>query len=378
MLNEQNLRPNFLKKSLLRFKFVALSTLLSLFLSEFGRAAATDSLKYVNATNFELIGKGFTDSQNLYGRLPSYLKERTRPPVWALSKNCSGLAIRFRTNSTLIAAKWELTGDVVMNHFAPSGIKGLDLYCLKNGKWQFVNSARPAGEITTAVIIDHMVGNEMEYMLYLPLYDGLTNLEIGVKSTAEIGAPMIDSPRKEKPVVFYGTSITQGGCASRAGMSYPNQLSRMLDRQIINLGFSGNGQLDLEIAEFMADIDASCFVMDCLPNVTTAQMKEKYVRFLEIIRKKRADVPILLVESILFPHMYFDQTVYSLLNEKNATLQQIYAGQKMKHDKNIYYLKSDQLIGNDSEGTVDGVHLTDLGFLRMSQSLYPAIRKLIK
>ena len=378
MLNEQNLRSNFLKKLLLRCKFVALSTLLSLFLPEFGRAAAADSLKYVNATNFELIGKGFTDPQNLYGRLPSDLKERTRPPVWVLSKNCSGLAIRFRTNSTLIAARWELTGDVVMNHFAPSGIKGLDLYCLKNGKWQFVNSARPAGKITTAVIIDHMVGNEMEYMLYLPLYDGLTNLEIGVKPTAEIGAPMIDSPRKEKPVVFYGTSITQGGCASRAGMSYPNQLSRMLDRQIINLGFSGNGQLDLEVAEFMADIDASCFVMDCLPNVTTAQMKEKYVHFLEIIRKKRADVPILLVESILFPHMYFDQTVYSLLHEKNATLQQIYAGQKMKQDKNIYYLKSDQLIGTDSEGTVDGVHLTDLGFLRMSQNLYPVIRKFIK
>jgi lysophospholipase L1-like esterase len=218
----------------------------------------------------------------------------------------------------------------------------------------------------------------MEYMLYLPLYDGLEKLEIGVKPTAAIDPPMIDSPRKEKPVVFYGTSITQGGCASRAGMSYPNQLSRMLDRQIINLGFSGNGQLDLEIAEFMADIDASCFVMDCLPNVTTAQMKEKYLRFLEIIRQKKPDIPILLVESILFPHMYFDLTVYALLKEKNAALQEVYAEQKRKHDKHIYYMKSDQLIGNDSEGTVDGVHLTDLGFFRMLQNLYPVINKLIK
>ena len=361
-----------------RLKFVLLSVLFSFFLSEFGWATVSDSLKYVNATNFELIGKGFIDPQNLYGRLPAILNGKTRPPVWSLSKNCSGLAIRFRTNSPVIAAKWELTGDVVMNHFAPSGIKGLDLYCLKNGKWQFVNSARPSGKITTAIIMDHMMGNDMEYMLYLPLYDGLANLEIGIKSTAVIDHPLIDSPRKEKPVVFYGTSITQGGCASRAGMSYPNQLSRMLDRQIINLGFSGNGQLDLEIAEFMADIDASCFVMDCLPNVTTVQMKEKYARFLEIIREKRPAVPILLVETILFPHMYFDQTINSLLREKNATLQKIYAGQKKKHDQNIYYQKGDQLIGNDSEGTVDGIHLTDLGFLRMSQNLYPVIRKLIK
>lgn len=355
-----------------------LTLILFLFLTATGWSAKPDSLKYINATNFELTGKGFTDTENVYDRLPSYLNGKTRPPVWSLSKNCSGLAIRFRTNSPVIAAKWEVTGDVVMNHFAPSGIKGLDLYCLKNGKWQFVNSARPAGKTTTTVIIDHMSGNDMEYMLYLPLYDGLVNLEIGVKSTAAIGNPLVDSPRKEKPVVFYGTSITQGGCASRAGMAYPSQLSRMLNRQIINLGFSGNGQLDLEIAEAMATIDASCFVMDCLPNVTTAQMNEKYVRFLELIREKKPEVPILLVESILFPHMYFDQTVFSLLQEKNSVLHKIYTEQKKKGDRHLYYMKAGQLIGNDSEATVDGVHLTDLGFLRMAQNLYPVIRKLIK
>ena len=359
-------------------KFVLVTLLFSFILPESGFSAVSDSLKYVNAAEFQLIGKGFPDLKNAYQRLPDRLKGKTRPPVWSLSKNCSGLAIRFRTNSPVIAAKWEVTRDNTMNHFTPTGIKGLDLYCLINGKWQFVNTGRPAGKATSAVIIDHMAGNDMEYMLYLPLYDGLESLEIGVKSTASIDNPRADSPRKEKPVVFYGTSITQGGCASRAGMSYTSQLSRMLDRQVINLGFSGNGQLDLEIAEFMADIDASCFVMDCLPNVNLAQMNEKYIRFLEIIREKRPDVPILMVESILFPHMYFDQTVFSVIRDKNETLQKIYSIQKKKGDHNIYYLKADKLIGDDSEGTVDGVHLTDLGFLRMSQNLYPVIHKLIK
>jgi lysophospholipase L1-like esterase len=361
-----------------RLKLVLLPILFYIFLPEFGWATVADSLKYIKATEFELIGQGFSDTKNPFGRLPSGLNGKTRQPVWSLSKNCSGLAIRFRTNSPVIATKWEVTGDVVMNHFAPSGIKGLDLYGLKNGKWQFVNSARPAGKKTTAVIIDHMAGIDMEYLLYLPLYDGLANLEIGVQSTATIGSSEINSPQKEKPVVFYGTSITQGGCASRAGMAYPNQLSRMLDRQIVNLGFSGNGQLDLEIAEFIAGIDASCIVMDCLPNVSIVQMKEKYARFLEIIRDKKPAVPILMVETILFPHMYFDQTVYTHLREKNATLQKIFADRKKKHDRNIYYVKGDQLIGDDFEGTVDGVHLTDLGFLRMSQHLYPVIHKLIK
>jgi len=343
-----------------------------------GFAAKSDSLKYVNAAEFQIIGKGFDDTQTKYERLPARLEGKTRQPVWELSKDCSGLAIRFRTNSPVIAAKWEVTSDAVMNHFAPSGIKGLDLYCLKNGKWQFVNSARPEKKLTTAIIIDHMVGQDMEYMLYLPLYDGLVSLEIGVKSTATIGNPQVDSPRKEKPVVFYGTSITQGGCASRAGMSYSNQLSRMLDRQTINLGFSGNGQLDLEVAEAMAEIDASCFVIDCLPNVSVAQMNEKYSRFLEIIRKKKPEVPILLVETVLFPHMYFDQTVFALLHEKNATLKKIFDEQKKKGDRHIYFLKSDKLIGTDYESTVDGVHMTDLGFWRMSQNLYPVLRKLIK
>jgi hypothetical protein len=187
--------------------------LLILFLLWFyaGSASAPDSLKYVKATEFQIIGKGFTDTQNPFERLPARLEGATRTPVWNLSKNCAGLAVRFKTNSSVIAARWEVTGDVTMNHFAPSGIKGLDLYCLKNSRWQFVNTARPVKKTTTAIIIDHMDEQEMEYMLYLPLYDGLVSLEIGIKPASTITQPLIDSPRKDKPVVFYGTSITQGG-----------------------------------------------------------------------------------------------------------------------------------------------------------------------
>jgi lysophospholipase L1-like esterase len=179
-------------------------------------------------------------------------------------------------------------------------------------------------------------------------------------------------------VVFYGTSITQGGCATRAGMSYSNILTRMLDREIVNLGFSGNGQLDLEVAEAMAEIPASCFVMDCLPNVSVQQMDEKYDRFLEIIRIKHPKTPIILVENILYPHMYFDQTVFTLINKKNETLNLIFREQKKKGDKNIYLVKADNLIGNNQEATVDGVHLTDLGFSQMAENLYPVLRKRLK
>ncbi len=266
---------------------------LFLFLLSIAGPVTADSIKYVNATEFQIIGKGFTNTKNAYDRLPASLEGKTRPAVWSLSKNCSGLAVRFRTNSPVIAARWEVTSDVTMYHFAPTGIKGVDLYGLRNGEWQFISSGGPREKITTAVLVDHMDGTYREYMLYLPLYDGLEKLEIGVGEKAEIGNPLVDSPQKSKPVVFYGTSITQGGCASRTGMSYTSQLSRKLNRQVINLGFSGNGQLDLEIAEVMADIDASCFVIDCLPNSSIEQINEKYEPFLEIIRKKNPDTPIL-------------------------------------------------------------------------------------
>jgi hypothetical protein len=338
-------------------------------------SAEPDSLRYVDASAFTLIGKGFSDTETRYERLPVRLKDISRPPVWSLSKNCSGMAIRFRTDSPIIAAKWEVTRDVVMNHFTPTGIKGLDLYCLNRGKWQFVNSARPTGKSSSAVIINHMNKEVKEFMLYLPLYDGLSKLEIGIEQEASIAGPTDDSPKMGKPVVFYGTSITQGGCATRPGMSYPSILSRMLDREIINLGFSGNGRLDLEIAEVMAELDASCFVIDCLPNVTEELMKEKYVRFLEIIREKKPTTPLILVENIHYTHLDFDQEVSRLIDGKNRLLFSIWKKLKQNGDKNLFIIKADGLIGKDLEGTVDGVHLTDLGFLRMAENMYPLIKR---
>lgn len=351
---------------------------LILLLSVHVMAVSGDSLKYIAADSFPVIGKGFTDTQNRYERLPARLENVTRKPVWNLSKNCSGLAVRFRTNSSVIGAKWEVIGNVFMNHFTMTGIKGLDLYCLVNSKWQFVNSARPVGKLSSVIIIQNMPEEEKEYMLYLPLYDGISTLEIGIAPKAEIHGPEVNSPQTGKPLVFYGTSITQGGCATRAGMSYPNILSRMLNHEIVNLGFSGNGNLDLEIAEAMASIDASCFVIDCLPNVSVELMNENYVHFLEIIRKKNPAIPIILIENILYPHMYFDQTVNNLILKKNETLKRIFLEQKKKGDRKMFYVDAGQLIGKDQESTVDGVHLTDIGFLRMAENLYPVLKKRMK
>lgn len=247
--------------------------------------------KWYNGDLFPLLGKTSEDTETRYERLPESLKEVSRPPVWHLGKNTSGLALRFRSNSTQISAKWELLEDVNMNHMTDTGIKGVDLYAWNGEKWQFVNTGRPKARENNQVIISNMTPDEREYMLYLPLYDGVTAISIGIDSLATIGQPLQAIPNREKPVICYGTSITQGGCATRAGMSYTNILGRKLNREVINLGFSGNGQLDYEIAELMSGrTDAGLFVLDFIPNVNLNQIKEKTAHFVELLCKNNPNI----------------------------------------------------------------------------------------
>lgn len=227
--------------------------------------AMGQSLKYYNADDFPLIGKMSDDTEERYARLPLSCKGESKKWVWILGQDTPGLAVRFATNSTAIAAKWVTKRNNSMSHMAMVGVKGLDLYVLKSGKWRYVRCARPKGKENEGVIISDMKGEMNEYMLYLPLYDGIETLEIGIEEKAVIRQPQVESPVTERPVICYGTSITQGGCATRPGMAYTNILSRMLNREVVNLGFSGHGHLEYEIAELMTHRNPSVIVMDLFP-----------------------------------------------------------------------------------------------------------------
>ncbi len=330
---------------------------------------------FYDASLFPLLGKATPQTETRYERLPDSLKNSIRKPVWELGKNSAGLAVRFCSNSTTIAAKWEVLLNRTMNHMTATGIKGLDLYCLQNGEWIFVNSGRPAGKVNEAVIISNMTPENREYLLYLPLYDGIVSLAIGIDSLSSIGQPQISLPSSSKPVVCYGTSILQGGCASRPGMAHTNILSRWLNREFINLGFSGNAKLDYEIAKVMAAVDASLYILDFVPNSTADEMNERVEQFYSIIRKQRPDVPILFVESPIFTHIRFDQKINKEVTVKNETLRQLAETFKQQGDSNICFVSSKEMIGADGEATVDGIHFTDLGFLRYAELLYPVIKK---
>ena len=156
---------------------------------------------------------------------------------------------------------------------------------------------------------------------------------------------------------MYGTSILQGGCASRPGMAHTNILSRRLNREFINLGFSGNAFLDLEVAEVMAAVDAGAYVLDFVPNVTVEQMEERMEQFYRT---------------------HYDQRGAEILSKLNATLREIFETLRAKKEKHIFYVSSEKMIGEDREGTVDAIHFTDLGMMRYADVLYPILKRVIK
>ncbi|HBE43765.1 MAG TPA: hydrolase, partial [Bacteroidales bacterium] len=269
--------------------------------------------------------------------------------------------------------KWELLNDAKMNHMAETGIKGIDLYFKNNGIWQYINTARPSGKSNDFLLVGNMNPSMREYKMYLPLYDGVTNLEIGLDSTSNILKP---ERTNKKPIVFYGTSITQGGCASRPGMVHTSIISRKLAVECINFGFSGNGRMEKPLAELISEIDALFYVMDGTNNMTPEQIHENAIPLVEIIRSRHAATPIIFVEGLLNDRSYLDLKTRNAEVAKNEMLKSEYQEMIRRGFKNIYYIGQAGGKGSDFESTVDGVHLTDLGFSRYADFLLKEFRRI--
>ncbi len=218
--------------------FITLSAIL---FTTRANAQKPENMKYTDAKELMLLGKGFTNTDSYYTRLPIDLKEEIRPEVWSLGLNSAGLAVRFSSNSKAIAIKWSVMNNLRMNHMPETGIKGVDLYTLEDdGKWYYMGTGRPNGKDNSSVLISSMEAKQREYIAYLPLYDGTVKMEIGVDSSANLTKPQKDVLVKRDngdAILIYGTSITQGGCASRPGMVYSSIIGRMLNREVINLDF---------------------------------------------------------------------------------------------------------------------------------------------
>lgn len=308
-----------------------------------------------------------------FDRFPASANGKVTKNVWNLSRDSAGMLVRFKTDSTAIHVHYKLRDSgLAMPHMPATGVSGVDLYARDpEGRWRWVQVSRPTKQLVSSKLIDGLAPGSREYALYLPLYNGIDFLHVGVAtgSTFEQLAP------RKKPIVFYGTSITHGACASRPGMVHTAILGRRFDSPVVNLGFSGNGRMDLAVGEYLVQIDAAAYVIDCLPNMNAEMVDRKCVPLVRQLRESKPATPIVLVEdrrntnSWILPKRDAHHTAnHSAL--KKAFDELIAAG-----TERLFYIGGDELYGTDGDGATDGSHANDLGFFRQAQAFAPVLEE---
>lgn len=332
-----------------------------------------------------LSGFEYFDTDKTYRRLPLNKKElfeKVNNNLNILSEDTAGGQVAFRTNSTkiLVRAK-NIIGHNMVNMTA-SGQCGFDCYLGQNGeplKFYGITKFDISQKEYECEIVSNLAADKMrDVVINFPLYDGIIEVEIGVEEGSTVLSPKpYDAPGK---LIFYGTSITQGGCATRPGMAYTNILSRWLNREVINLGFSANGLGEYEMAELIADIkDASLVVLDYEANSgTNGRLEASLVGFIDIIREKHPKIPILVVSRIQYLADFYDEQLLLRRNELREFQAKVVEEKKKLGDENIYFLNGHELLDEHfDEYTVDFIHPTDLGFWKMAEGFYKVIKKLL-
>lgn len=340
---------------------------------------ADSKLRWFDAKGLCIEGKGWVDTKHFYDRLPAKAEGVVRPPVWGLSHDSAGMAVRFVTDATAISVRWTVRKEsLAMSHMPASGVSGVDLYVRHQGAWHWLGAARPEKSVTTEkALVSGMKSERRECLLYLPLYNGVEQVELGVPSEAKCEPPPA-RPEGMKPVVFYGTSILQGGCASRPGMAYPAILGRRLDWTTINLGFSGNAQSEPEMAALLAELDPAVYVLDPLPNMRPEWVTERMSAFVAKLREAHPNTPIVLVEHGGVGNAPFVESRRASYTKSNVLLRQLYEQRRKAGDRKLFHVRGDKLLGDDGQGTVDGVHATDLGFMRMADAIEPVLKRALR
>ncbi|MBT4694072.1 MAG: hypothetical protein HOB73_12070 [Planctomycetaceae bacterium] len=342
-------------------------------------AVTEDGIDWYNVQEWGVEGRGFNETKSYFDRLPAKAEGVVRKAVWSLSLHSAGMSSRFNTDSVDLHVRYRLkSGNVAMPHMPATGVSGVDLYGTNSeGEDRWISVSRPNTQDVNykwATGIDAPGHNGRRYTAYLPLYNGVEKLEVGVRSGSHF-API--APRAKGTVVFYGTSIMHGACASRPGMALPAILGRWYNRPVINLGFSGNGMLELELADLLGELDASVYCIDCLPNLVPDLVKQRTIPFFQRLRKYKPDTPILMVED----RSYTNSTFYKRSRERHAgsrgAFRSGYDTLKKAGDKNLYYLKGKDLLGSDGEAATDGSHPNDLGFMRYAEQYKVALDQII-
>ena len=339
-----------------------------------------EGLRWFDARQLGVEGQGWTENKSPYDRLPAKAEGKVRDAVWGLSRDSAGMCVRFVTDATTIHARWTLTkAKLEMPHMAATGVSGLDLYAKDDqGRWRWVAVGKPTAQTTTQKLAEGITPGKREYLIYLPLYNGVSSVEVGVPVANSIEAAAPHASDRAKPIVFYGTSITHGACASRSGMVHTAILGRKYGRPVINLGFSGNGRMEPEVTALIAELDAFVYVIDCCPNLGGAETAERTKPLVQQLRSARPDTPIVLVEDRVYTDAWLIKSKQSRNDGNHAALKQAFDELLAAGTKHLHYIPGSDLLGDDNDGAVDSSHPNDLGFARQAEAFDKVLGPLMK
>lgn len=320
-------------------------------------------------------GQGWNEDGGNYFRLPRRAERTVRKAVWDLSRSSAGLTVRFVTDAPRIRVRYVVSGPAAMPHMPATGVSGVDLYRCKDGggydrcigSYSFGDTVRydfapdaPAG------------GKPAAYVLYLPLYNKVQSLQIGTPEGARFS---FTPASEERPLVVYGTSIVQGACASRPGMAWTSCVARELDIPVVNLGFSGNGQLEKSVLDLMCELPARAYVLDCMANMNSRTAEEVARLVVDAVHRLRRsqDVPVLLVEQAGYSDAATHAARRQTCARHNEGLRQAYGSLLAEGVKDLYYLSREEL-DVPAEALVDYVHPSDWGMTLQARAVAGKLR----
>jgi len=349
----------------------------------FQSATNEGELNWIDIRDFGVEGRAYDDTKSFYDRFPARAEGVVRDPVWNLSLHSAGMSVRFVTNATTLSARWTLRFESLqMSHMPSSGVSGLDLYIRDRelNQWRWIGAGIPEKYPDNEVAIltpERAPAEEDEFMLYLPLYNGVESVKIGFPADAAVKPAPAYEGAKAKPILFYGTSILHGGCASRPGLAYPSIIGRKLDWPIYNFGFSGNGQIEPETADLLAELDPAAYLIDPLPNNEANGVRERMPTFVRKLHAAHPQTPIVLVENITYQAAKYIPARRERYTQSNQALREVFSELVTSGVTNLRLLSGERLLGEDCEGTVDGTHPNDLGFMRMAEAIEPILREVL-
>jgi hypothetical protein len=338
-----------------------------------------ETAHWYDALTFGVEGKAFPDTSRFSQRLPDRAQQHLRPELWSKVFTSAGFCVRFRSDSPRLWARWrlaELNGAARQETLLRRA--GLDLYARDTkGTWRWAGQGLAQSDSSDQEALltwSEMDPQPREYLLYLPLGSACEALHVGTVPGATLDAL---PPRTTNAIVFYGTSIVHGGAASRPGMAHPHILGRRLDVPVYNLGFPGQGQLDLPIADLLGELDTVIVVIDCLPNCSAEIVADRTGPFVRRLREHSPSTPIVLVEEADHPLAVFSSSRRQERLEKRATFRAEFRALADAGIDHLHYIPGGDLFGDDGEATIDGIHPTDVGFLRQATVMEPVLRGLL-